>query len=106
MARLAGCARLGVYTVTEVNVRREAVNADPTDRLLLVGSGSELLNVRTIWLVGLMAGHAKTLGRKPHELTGVGVLVTRVALQPQGQVRFVAEGKRLLLAIQSSGHQQ
>ena len=106
MAGLAGCACFGVHTMAEVNESREAVDADPGNRLLLFGGGGELLNVRTIGLDGLVTGHAKTLRRIPHQLTRFGVLVTRVALESKGQVCFMAVGERLLLAIQSSGQQQ
>jgi hypothetical protein len=95
-----------MHTVAEVNKIREAVDADPGDRLLLLCSRSELLNVRAIGLDGLVTGHAKTFRRIPHELTRFGIFVTRIALESDCQVRFMAEGKRLLLAIHSRGQQQ
>jgi len=106
MAGFAGCACFGVHTMAEVNEGREAVDSDPENRPLLFGGGGELLNVRTIGLDDLVTGHAKTLRRIPHELTRFGVPVTRVALESKGQVCFMVVGKRLLLAIQSSGQQQ
>src|SRR5689334_1528972 len=101
MAGLARCARFGVHTMAEVNESREAVDADPGNRLPLFGGGGELLNLRTIGLDRLVTGHAKFLRRIPHELTRFGVFMARVALESKGQVCFMAVGKRLLLAVQS-----
>jgi hypothetical protein len=84
MARFAGCACFGVHTMTEVNESREVIDADPRNRLLLFGGCGELLNVRTIGLDGLVAGHTKSLRRIPHELTRFGVLVTRFTRESEG----------------------
>ena len=75
VAGLACCARFSVHPVTEVNVSRDPVDADPWYRLLVFGGGSHLLNLRTVGLYGLMTAHAETLRGKPHELAGVGVSV-------------------------------
>src|SRR5262245_7527827 len=86
VAGLARRARRGVDSVAEVDVGRQLIDADPWDRLLVSGGGSQLLDVRTVCLYRLMAAHAETLRGKPHELAGIGVRVARVAREPERQV--------------------
>lgn len=76
VAGLACCACFSVHTVAEENVRRDPVDADPRNRLLLSGGGSHLLNVRTVSLYRLVAAHAETLRRKPHKFARFSVSVT------------------------------
>ncbi len=42
---LTCCACLNVHTVAEVHIRRDPIDADPGNRLLLFGGGGHLLNV-------------------------------------------------------------
>ena len=76
VAGLACCARFRVHTMAEVNESREPIDADPRKRRLLSGGGSQLSDVRTVGLYRLMAAHAETLGRIPHDLTRIKVFVT------------------------------
>lgn len=99
MAGLAGCACCRMHPVAEEHVGREAVDANPWDRLLFFGGCSQLLNGRAIGLHRLVAAHAETLCGEAHHFARLRVFVARVALQAQGQVRPVAIGNRLLLAV-------
>jgi len=96
LARRAGC---GVHSMTEVDERRETVDAHPGYRRIVFGGGRNLLNVWAIGLYRLMTAHAETRCRKAHKFAGVSVSVARVALQAQRQVRFMTVGNRLLLAV-------
>jgi hypothetical protein len=96
LARRAGCY---VHSMTEVDERRETVDAHPGYRCIVSGGGRNLLNVWAIGLYRLMTAHAETRCRKAHEVAGVRILVARVAVQAQRQVRFVTVGNRLLLAV-------
>ena len=82
MACLTCCACLRVHSVAEVDECRDPVDADPWNWLFLFGCGSYLLNVRTVSFDGLVAAHAETLRRKPHEFTRVGISVAGTAFQP------------------------
>src|SRR6266850_6686124 len=69
------CAGCRMHTVAEIDVRRDLIDADPGNRLLLSGGGGHLLDVRTVYLYRLVTAHAEALRGKPHELAGVGVSV-------------------------------
>src|ERR1700691_241180 len=75
VAGLACCACYSVHPVTEVNVSRDPVDADPRYRLLVSGGGSHLLNVRAVGLYRLVTAHAETRCRKAHNFAGVGISV-------------------------------
>src|SRR5690348_2124534 len=81
VAGLAGGAGLDVHAVAEVDERRDLVDADPGNRLLLLGRDSYLLNIGTVSPYGLVATHAETLCRKPHEFAGISVSVAGSAFQ-------------------------
>src|SRR5262249_14196922 len=81
VAGLTCCARLSVHTVTEVDERRDPVDTDPWNWLLLFRGGSDLLNVRAISLYGLVTAHAETLSRKSHKFPRISVSVASIAFQ-------------------------
>ena len=102
VADFARCARRSMYTMAEVNERRELIDADPRNRPLLFGGGRQFLDVRAVRLYRLVTAHAETFRWKGHQLARVRILVACVALQSERQMRLVTVRNGLLLAKEYS----
>jgi hypothetical protein len=103
VAPLAFEARLNVRAVTEFNVAGNLVNADPGNRLLLIGIALQLLYRRAVLCDREVARHTLRSRRQTFDFAGVGVNMAVFALEPEGDVLLVAERKRLVRDVMFLG---